>query len=427
MKIALVHPPRRSELDRYRARSTHALRARGRSRWLVAQVLTAAMLGLMLLAACSASHRSDERGQTTTAPVDAQGFDPRLRQVLQRILDKESRRFAAHGASAAIVVPGEGIWTGATGIADRRTKEPVTEQTVFAIGSVTKTFIAALVLDLAEHNFLRLDDPLARWMPRFPRSRQITIRQLLNHTSGVFDVTENSAYLEAQFANRHERWTPTRTLSYVGEPRFAPGSDWGYSNTNYILLGVVIERATGASVASELRRRLLEVAGAQAVFLQGEEDVRGPVAPAYYDFDFDGDADALSDGTTNIPSTALASAAWTAGGIAATPEAVARFGDALFRGRLLEADSLAQMLDFSAKLGVGRGGGLGYGFGVARFEIPGHEVFGHGGGIPGYRSALWHAPEHGVTIAFSWNETQLDPTLVVQPLLDAVVEHIEER
>jgi D-alanyl-D-alanine carboxypeptidase len=189
----------------------------------------------------------------------------------------------------------------------------------------------------------------------------------------------------------------------------------------------VIEKATRSSVAAELRARLLEPAHADAVFLQGEEEVRAPVMRAYFDSDLDGVADDLADGTNTIPNTALASAAWTAGGIAATPEAVARFGDALFRGRLLESGSLGQMIDFGAKLGAGRGGGLGYGLGVSRFEIPGHEVLGHGGGIPGFRTALWHAPKDHVTLAFSWNDSELDPTLIAQPLLDAVVAHVEEE
>ena len=85
------------------------------------------------------------------------------------------------------------------------------------------------------------------------------------------------------------------------------------------------------------------------------------------------------------------------------------------------------MTNFEEELGKGRGGALGYGFGLSRFEIPGHEVFGHGGGIPGYRSALWHVRDQGITIAFSWNDGGLDPTLVIQPLLDAVVEHLTRR
>ena len=389
--------------------------------------LVAAVILVLTAGACSGGSRSaDQNGATTRLDTGAR-LDIALASELQSTLDQERERFQAGAASAAIFVPGEGLWTGTSGIADLETKKPVTPETAFAVGSVTKTFVAALILDLIEDDVLKLDDPLVRWLPGFPRARQITIRQLLNHTSGVFNITDNRAFIEAQIERPRKRWTPARTLAYVGEPLFAPGSDWGYSNTNYILLGLVIEKATGSTVARELRERVLVPADADAVFMQGEERVRAEVARGYDDVDLDGAPDDLSDGTRTIPNTAMASAAWTAGGIAATPEAVAKFGDALFRGRLLNPDSLRQMTDFDEQLGKGRGGGLGYGLGISRFEVPGHEVLGHGGGIPGYRSALWHVRDHGITIAFSWNDGNLDPTLVIQPLLDAVVEHVTNR
>jgi D-alanyl-D-alanine carboxypeptidase len=380
---------------------------------------------ILITCACSGGSASDTDSQTGTSK--AQGVDPRLASQLQGILDKNRELFAAGGASAAIVIPDEGLWAGASGIADPSTGDPVTPKTVFALGSVTKTFVAALVLKLSEDGLLRLDDPLARWLPHFPEANRITVRELLNHTSGAFDVSEDPAFLEAQFAHPRQLWKPQRILSYVGRPLFRPGANWSYSNTNYILLGLIVEKATRSTVAEELRRRVLAPAHAEAVYVQGEESVPAPVMRSQFDVDSDGEADDLSDGTTTIPNTALATAAWTAGGLAATPEAVARFGDALFNGPLLAPASLRQMVDFSAELGKGRGGGLGYGLGISRFEIPGHDVRGHGGSIPGFRSALWYVADERITIGFSWNDAELDPTLVVQPLLDAVTEHLKGK
>jgi D-alanyl-D-alanine carboxypeptidase len=400
--------------------AAHVTRALSGHQWLgVTAALVGVVFALLLQAGCAHGRAAVTEHQ--------QGVDPRLAGRLQSILDKERKLFAAGGASAAIVIPDEGLWTGASGIADPKTGEPVTTRTVFALGSVSKTFTATLVLKLAEEGLLHLDDPLARWLHHFPRANQITIRELLNHTSGVYDVTEDPSFLEAQFKHPRERWTERRILSYLGHPLFKPGADWSYSNTNYVLLGMVIERASGSSVARELHREILEPAHADAVFVQGQERVPDPVMRTRFDIDLDGDADDLSDGTTTIPNTALATAAWSAGGMAATPEAVADFGDALFRGHLLQAESLREMTDFSAELGKGRGGGLGYGLGVSRFEIPGHEVFGHGGAIPGFRSAIWYVADEKVTIAFCWNDAELDPTLVIQPLLDAVTAHLEEE
>jgi D-alanyl-D-alanine carboxypeptidase len=151
------------------------------------------VFALVLLVGCSAG--TDSARSVATSQHD-KGIDPRLAAKLQGILDTERERFAAGGASAAVVIPGEGIWLGASGVADPRTSEPVTTKTAFAIGSVTKTFIAALVLDLAEDRLLSLDDRLARWLPSFPRAKRITIRELLNHTSGVFDITEDRSFLQ---------------------------------------------------------------------------------------------------------------------------------------------------------------------------------------------------------------------------------------
>jgi CubicO group peptidase (beta-lactamase class C family) len=213
------------------------------------------------------SGRSTNSDQQTTGGVDSQ-----LAATLQNILDENRELFAAGAASAAVVIPGQGTWLGASGVANPKTGEPVTTDTAFALGSVTKTFIAALVLKLSEEGVLGLDDPLTRWVPRFPGANRITIRQLLNHTSGVFNMTDNRAFIETQIEHPRERWTARRILSYVGPPLFPPGTNWGYSNTNYILLGLVVERATGSSVAAELRRTVLEPAGAERVFLQSEED-----------------------------------------------------------------------------------------------------------------------------------------------------------
>ena len=155
---------------------------------------------------------------------------------------------------------------------------------------------------------MRLDDQLARWLPQFPDANRITVRELLSHTSGVFDVSEDPAFLEAQFAHPLQLWKPQRILSYVGRPLFRPGADWSYSNTNYILLGLIVQKARASTVGEELRRRVLAPAHAEAVYVQGEESVPTPVMRSQFDVDSDSEADDLSDGTTTIPNTALATA-----------------------------------------------------------------------------------------------------------------------
>ena len=194
------------------------------------------------------------------------------------------------GASAAVVIPGEGIWTGSSGVADIRAHRPVTDRTLFAAGSITKTFVAALMLKLVERDVLHLDDRLSRWVPEFPNSRQITLRQLLNHTSGTSDFVDEPAFAAAQERSASAVWTPRRTLRYAQDPAREPGVDWIYSNTNYILAGLVIERATRSTVARELHRRLLDRSQFPRIVLQGDERPRDPVAVGYQNLDDDTDS-----------------------------------------------------------------------------------------------------------------------------------------
>jgi D-alanyl-D-alanine carboxypeptidase len=206
----------------------------------------------------SSQHQAADRRGASPARSQAAGFDPVLRSRLQGALDRVRVDYGMPGASAAVVIAGEGVWTGSSGEADLRTHRRVTDRTLFAVGSITKTLIAALVLKLAEDDVLDLDDRLSRWVPEFPNSGRITLRQLLNHTSGTSDFVVDPAFAAAQRRSSNAVWTPRRTLRYAREPAGEPGVDWRYSSTNYILAGLVIERATGSTVAHELHRRLLD-------------------------------------------------------------------------------------------------------------------------------------------------------------------------
>jgi CubicO group peptidase (beta-lactamase class C family) len=115
--------------------------------------------------------------------------------LIPRPLDRVRREQEIPGAAAAVVIPGGGAWVGASGLADARTREPVRAETLFQAGSITKTFVAALVLKLAEDGVLALDDRLSRWVPAFPDSRRITLRQLLNHTAGTGDFVTDGRFL----------------------------------------------------------------------------------------------------------------------------------------------------------------------------------------------------------------------------------------
>ena len=312
--------------------------------------------------------------------------------MLQRTLDEARREADIPGASAAVLVPGEGLWVGTSGVADVRSRQPVTRRTLFAPGSITKTIVSALVLKLAEQDVLSLDDRLARWVPDFPNATRITIRQLLNHTAGTADFVGMPAFERALQRSPDAVWTPERTLRYVPEPAGEPGAQWSYSSTDYILLGLVIERATGSTAARELHRRLLPRASYPRTRLQGDERPSGPTATGYQDLDGDLRPEAFK-GQPFIPTTAEATSAWTAGGLAASAGDLARALNGILAGNLLSDESRRAMTTW-----VEAGDPPEYGLGLARDELEGEEAWGHTGDFTGFHADAWYFPESGVTL-----------------------------
>jgi D-alanyl-D-alanine carboxypeptidase len=383
-------------------------------------VLAVAAVGLLLLAAgCGGK----ERGKAESTLRRSAGLDAGLLRALQATLDERRDIHQLPGMAAAVVIPGRGLWAGGSGFADRRTRRRATGRTPFAIGSVTKTFIAALVVKLAEEGRLGLDDRLSRWLPDYPNARQITLRQLLNHTSGLFGVDENPAYIRAVDGYPSGRWTPQRTLRYVRRPYFPPGGGWHYSDTNYVLLGLVIERAAGSTVATALHHRVLDRLGLRDIVLQPEERVRGEAARGYGDPGPDGRSRETSDNSGYVPYRSIASTEWTAAGIVASAESLARWGDALFTGRVVKPSSLKQMVAFVPANDIGYDG---YGLGIGRHTPAGigRPLWAVNGLSNGFGAVLWHLPSQRVTVAVLWNDTGQPVTDdIAEALLQTVLDH----
>ena len=327
------------------------------------------------------------------APDGRRGVDPAAARRLQHTLDHVRREQEVPGAAAAVVI-GECVWVGASGLADVHTREPVRAETLFQVGSITKTFLAALVLKLAEDGVLGVDDRLSNWVPTFPDSRRITLRQLLNHTAGTADFVGDGRFLAAQRRRGvGAAWRPQQVVRYVPEPLAKPGERWHYSNTNYLLLGLAIEAATDSTVGRELHRRLLPRATFDRIVFQGEERPRGAVAIGYHQLDSDPELESTPNNPL-VPSTSEATTAWASGNLLASAGDLARAGDGLFRGELLSARSQREMTDWVKALEPPE-----YGLGLARDELAGEQVWGHSGDILGFHADLWHLPKSRVTVA----------------------------
>lgn len=317
---------------------------------------------------------------------------------LHQLLDRWRHRAGVPAATMVVDAPGRAPYATAAGTA-------VSVDAPFRVASITKLFVATVVLQLVEEGRLGLDDPLARHVSGFPRADRITIRQLLSHTAGVPDYGLADGFGRRLLADRNRRWRTDEVLALVAgaRPDFAPGAGYRYSNTGYVLLGQVIDAVTGATWAAEIRRRIIEPLRLRHTFVAGAEPVPGGVLPGYFDADNDGDRENVETGG---PWPSLETSEGPAGAIVSTAPDLAAFGDALFHGRLLGPGSLRQMVAEGPH--HPRNSNYGLGVEIARPDYR-TTLWGHGGALPGFRSGLWYAPEHDVTVVVLANDYRANP------------------
>lgn len=388
--------------------------------------LSALFATLLWLAACSEEPSPAPMAGTpspSSAPLPELALP--FAQELQDVLDDGLRVTHGTGVSAAVHVPGQGTWTGVSGMSDLSTSNSIKPEMLFDIGSVGKTFTAALVLQLAEEDLLSLDDPLHIWLLAHPNIEStITIRQLLNHTSGIFDFVENDAYWHSVWGDPEKLWEPADVLTLVREPYFSPGQGARYSSTNYILLGMIVERATASTMAEQIRTRFLVPLGFSHTFSIGSEGISGELAHGHFDLDGDGEIDDMA----SLPRTAIDSSKWAAGSIVSTAEDVARWADALYGERVLSPETMKQMLSFYRPIAEAPGGPLasGYGLGVQELMAGEQRLWGHLGHYPGYMAAMLYVPAYSTTVVVLINESnEACITHIGLGLLGVVGNHLE--
>lgn len=263
----------------------------------------------------------------------------------------------------------------AAGRADLATGRRLRVADRFKVGSITKTFVATLVLQLVGEHRLQLGDTVERWLPGLvPGGNRITVRELLSHTGGLYDYFDDprpfAPYLAGDFGFI---WTPQRLVEIAVShpPLFAPGSAFSYSNTGYLLLGLIAERAGGAPIASQLHQRILSPLGLGSTRLPASQGLGHPRAHGYL-------VEAAGPQDVTAVSQSLFGAA---GGAVSTAHDVASFYRGLLAGRLLPPRLLRLMTAT-----VPRAPGVSYGLGILRVPTPCRPAYGHTGALPGYSS-----------------------------------------
>jgi D-alanyl-D-alanine carboxypeptidase len=335
------------------------------------------------------------------------------------------------GVSLAVMVPGYEPWIGVAGESEPAT--PITTGMAFGAGSISKNFIAALVVQLAEEGMLSLDDQLHEWISDVPNvDNTVTIRQLLNHTSGVFSLEEHPDFWRTVFADGERVWTDEELLStFQAESYSAKGTEWHYSNTGYTLLGQIIEQATGSNVSTELRDRFFEPLDLTSAFYLSEETAPGEVAEGWsnigrYAPEIDTNPD--FEPFSQFPWTATMA---EAGGVFANAEHLAAWAQAMFHDQsVLAPQSLDQMLEFVSLDPDDPITQLvsGYGLGVVRFNpdlFDGTLVTGHSGGALFYNAASLYLPDYGVTIGAAANFDNDDAFgLIITQVVSVITTHV---
>ncbi|AYG84970.1 D-alanyl-D-alanine carboxypeptidase [Streptomyces hundungensis] len=322
-------------------------------------------------------------GHTTQAPAHAATHapadHPQLRYVLNRLTTKD-------GGPGALVAlrdrSGGEVLT--SGVADVQNQAPMRGDGRFRIGSMTKPFVATVMLQLVGEGRVALDAHVERYLPGVVRGhgndgREITVRELLQHTSGLPDYLD---YLKPEdVLNNPRAHYDARHLVRLAlaHPRaFEPGTDWSYSNTGYLVAGMIIERVTGRTYGDEIRRRIIEPLGLRQTSVPHGDDtaIRGPHPRGYAR---PGKDAPLKDITALNPTITGAS-----GSMISSGADLDRFLDALVRGKLLAPTGLRQMMKTRP---TGSPDGGAYGLGLESHPLPcGGLAWGHDGGVPGYQA-----------------------------------------
>ena len=318
-------------------------------------------------------------------------FDPTWANRFQTVLDSVMQATGAKGASMAVYTPEEGLWTGVSGTSNGF--EDITPEMRFGIGSNTKLFIAVTMVKLQEEGILSLDDHLFQWLPSFPHiDSSTTIRQLLAHESGIFDYwNDQSTLLDSIWIDTSRFWTSEEIITSIGPPHFAPGNGFRYSNTNYVLAGMIIEAATGETWTQKLHDIIFDPLSLDSTFVGAFEPRNGPVASEWDAF--------FGNLITNSPMTAEFSQANACGAMLATAAEMVQWYNALFNGSIISDSSLQMVLTFEPSCL----------FGLGIIE-GGEEVlyYYHTGGMLGYISIIMYDGRREAVICLLFNDRESD-------------------
>ena len=350
--------------------------------------LFVAALALLLASGCGGGGGGQEEEQASEDVLESQ-------DALNAALEQSFSESGAPGVIAAVQTP-EDTWVGTLGVADLSSEEPMSAEVHQRIGSVTKTFTVSLLLQAAADGLLSLDDTIDQYVENVPNGDEITLRQMANMTSGIASYTFNEQWQDAFFSDPQRIWRPEELVRFGIEdsPAFDPGTEFQYSNTNTVLLGVVLEQVSGESIGDLYREGIIEPLGLQQTSFPNADPAFPDPHPQGYTLQGQDDGEPLNATDWN-PSWG-----WTAGAMISTVEDMLVYGRALGTGEgLLPPEQQAKRLNSFMGGPPPLSTDKDYGIGL----VNDHGWLGHTGELPGFNTAVYYHPELDATVVVEVN------------------------
>lgn len=323
----------------------------------------------------------------------AERFDAKTREKIEKSLDKTMEESRSPGVIAAVWAPGKGTWVATRGKADIESGRAPQIGDKTRIGSITKTFTATAVLQLVDEGKIALDDPIEKYLAFVPQNSGITVRQLLNHSSGLFDPeNDDPEFRKAVDENPSKALSPREIVetSMKHAPYNKPGEGGHYSNANYKALGLIIEKVTGKDLGTVFRKKIFDKLGLKNTVFATKPEIKGKHIHGYA---------LLPDQTIDTTVRPVIWELWASGNIVSTLEDQKKWTEALGRGTLLSKKSYEEMTDW-IEIEASLPGKFKYGLGV---DLVGEGFIGHAGAVDGYYSRIAYNPETDTTVVVFFN------------------------
>ncbi|MEU9146145.1 serine hydrolase domain-containing protein [Streptomyces sp. NPDC048349] len=327
-------------------------------------------------------------GEAPPAPDDFPRLTPAVAAQLDEAVKKAMAEAKVPGVMVALSAPGKGEYVRSFGVADKATNAPMATDLYMRIGSVTKTFTVTAVLQLVDEGKVRLDDPIGTYVDGVPNGDRITLRELAGMRSGLFNYSADESFYKALTSDPQKVFTPQELLAYSFKHPvlFEPDAEFLYCNTNLILLGLVVEKATGQKLEDYINREVVAAAGLKHTLFPTGAEFPSPHAHGY--------TDQTASGKTEDATNWNPSWGWAAGAMISDLPDMRSWAKTLATGTLLEPATQAERLKVVPALP-----GTGYGLGI--FNVQGW--IGHNGSLPGYGSLVVYMPQTQATMVVLLN------------------------